>query len=164
MGGLRGWRHLGSRHQGSDDGDMCVGERVGEGVGRRGREKGREKGTGGGGRCRGRKARPSRVDGRGAVLSHGAGAGRGSVAVMVHGISRRTSGHHPLVICEPASLPTCQPAERLGADGRAAPEASACSPQTCQSGQRVPRLAENVVVLVVLDRPTAVLTGCVNIR
>jgi hypothetical protein len=27
MGGLRGWRHLGSRHQGSDDGDMCVGER-----------------------------------------------------------------------------------------------------------------------------------------
>jgi hypothetical protein len=62
-----------------------------------------------------------------------------------------------------ASLPTCQPAERLGAGGRAAPEASACSPQTCQSGQRVPRLAENVVVVVVLDRPAATLTGCVNI-
>jgi hypothetical protein len=83
---------------------------------------------------------------------------------MVRGISRRISGHHPLVICcEPASLPTCQPAERLGAGGRAAPEASACSPQTCQSGQRVPRLAENVVVVVVLDRPAAILTGCVNI-
>jgi hypothetical protein len=86
----------------------------------------------------------------------------GSVAVIVRGISRRHQGITRALSA--ASLPTCQPAERLGAGGRAAPEASACSPQTCQSGRRVPRLAENVVVVVVLDRPAAILTGCVNIR